>query len=137
MRPLRFPFFILITLSAGAAGAVEREDDTDNFREDVFACEEAVAHLASCCPDFIATNARCVYDHHSTDGCDSYTKIHEDPAISLTEAECVLDMDCGTIRQRGICERAAAMRPERSSTRHEVGHDEPSKTEGNVDPVCP
>jgi hypothetical protein len=106
MRPLRFPFFILITLTARIATA----DDTDNFREDVFACEEAVAHIASCCPQFEPEQAHCVYRRERTGSCGVYTEIEEDPGVALAEADCLLELDCGALRERGICERALSIR---------------------------
>jgi hypothetical protein len=120
-----------------SAADTQEDDEADNFREDVFACEEAVAHLEACCAALDGEAIRCVHDRHRSDGCDTYTKYHEDPAISFGEADCVLSMACAQIRERGICERAARMQPERSSTYHDVGHDDQPVTHGNAEPLCP
>lgn len=107
MRPLRFPFFILVTLTARISSAYE--DDTDNFRADVFACEEAVGHLAACCPRFVPAEARCIHHREETGSCSSYHYYEEDPGIRQDEANCLLALDCAAIQERGICERALEM----------------------------
>ena len=138
MRPLRFPFIVIVTLTARLASASDTvQDEADNFREDVFACEEAVSHLASCCPELNAKNVRCVHDRHRSDGCDTYTKYREDPAVSIKEADCVLALTCEQIRDGGICQRAARMGPERTSVYHDVGHDTDPHTVGNAEALCP
>jgi hypothetical protein len=118
MRPLRFPFFILLTLTARIAAA---DEETDNFREDVFACEEAIAHIASCCPQFAPEQARCVYRRERTGSCGVYTDHEEDPGVAPDEAECLLDLDCGTMRERGVCERALSIRSRTSWAHLEHG----------------
>lgn len=131
--PFRFPLLIILTLTARVASAA---DDTDNFREDVFACEEAVAYLGACCPDFVPATARCVFDHHEDHGCDESTRYAENPAVSLDEAHCVLAKDCDSLRAAGVCDRAKRMQPERSITYTEMGSTKGTTTEGNTEALC-
>lgn len=115
---LRFPVLLLLTLGARIASADEEAGD---FREDVFACEEAVAHLASCCPSLAPNEVRCLYRRDRTDGCDYAHYYEEDPGIGADEAECLLALDCGTIRERGICERAHEIKSRTSERTTEMG----------------
>lgn len=137
-RPTRTTLVALalsLGLSVRIASAAVEEDD-DNFRTDVFACEDAVAHLASCCPEFRPGAVRCVYSRHTTSGCDTYTTFREDPAIPLDQAECVLALDCGMLRERGVCERARRLVPERSWARHEMGSVEDGAASHNEEALC-
>lgn len=137
LRPTRTVLFVFaLSLSVRVASAKAEEDDDDNFRADVCACEDAVAHLASCCPDFHAGDVRCVYSRHRSNGCDVYTKYEEDPAIPLDQAECVLALDCGAVRERGICGRAQRLVPERSSSYYELGSSKGGTSSHNEESLC-
>lgn len=135
MRPLRFPFIVLITLSARVAAASE-ESESDDFRQDVFACEEAVAHLTSCCAGLSATEVRCVYRRDVTGSCGYYTHHEEDPGITPREAECLLAIDCDGIRERGICERARDVQSRTSSWTDEHGSNRGETTTPRSEPLC-
>lgn len=65
------------------------------LREDELDCEEAVAHLASCCPNYDPTQIACKYS--STCGITL-------PALSVEESRCILDLSCDHVVQAGLCE---------------------------------
>jgi hypothetical protein len=64
-----------------------------------FACEEAAAHLASCCPDFDPQQLDCTYSF----GCDGSDP---NPQFSREESECIQSLDCDELRDGGVCEQA-------------------------------
>lgn len=137
LRPTRAALVALsFSLTVRVASASSSDDD-DNFRADVFACEDAVSYLASCCPGFSPGNVRCVHSRHTSSGCDVYTKYVEDPAIPPDQAECVLALDCGAVREQGICDRAMRLVPERSSTYYEMGSSKgPATRSHNAEALC-
>ncbi|MFT3764260.1 MAG: hypothetical protein QM820_01870 [Minicystis sp.] len=65
------------------------------LREDELECEQAVAHLQSCCPGFETAQIRCVY----SDTC-SLTL----PALSIAESECIMKRSCDEIIASKLCE---------------------------------
>jgi hypothetical protein len=65
------------------------------LREDELDCEEAVAYLDTCCPDFAGGSIACVY----TSGCDTTTQ----PAISIEESQSILGQSCAQIVAAGLC----------------------------------
>ncbi len=71
------------------------------LRADEFVCEEAHARLVECCPGFSVDGAYCTYD----DGCGEGTRY---PRLSEPESQCIRTASCATLRERGICARAAA-----------------------------
>jgi hypothetical protein len=91
-------------------------DDRNNFREDVFACEEAVAWLEQCCPSFDEKSLHCIHDRHKSGGCGVYTYSRQDPAFTLEESACILDRSCEALVNAGICGRAASARGATSSS---------------------
>lgn len=62
------------------------------FREDEVECEEAAAHLSSCC------NAAVDLSCNFTDACSSTY-----PDLSPSESRCIRDLSCSEIRARGLC----------------------------------
>jgi hypothetical protein len=92
------------------------EDDHDAFRDDVLACEEAVAHLESCCPDLHVEPNACAYSYDHDSGCGSSTDRYEYPALTTLESQCIRDRGCGDIVRGGMCERAATLAPRESET---------------------
>lgn len=95
------------------------------LRQDELQCEEAVAKLLECCPDFRAEEIACNY----SDGCGST----QYPALSIETSECIRDMDCETIVARSVCVRAQMAQP--------VSIDEDGGTSGSsgsfTGTVCP
>jgi len=88
--PARSPW-LRLALSAAAlstlvAGGGLRQDEID--------CEQAVAHLQDCCPDFGTATIACV----SSQGCDV-----SDPALSIAESQCILDRSCESLIASGLC----------------------------------
>jgi len=93
------------------------------LREDELLCEETAARLADCCPDFDPSVLECSY--YSGCGTTSY------PAITIAESECIDDLSCSELIDRGVCGRAAhATQP----TEHTDGDE--TTTEQRVE-VCP
>ena len=68
------------------------------FRKDEVSCEEAVAHLDDCCPDFDETQLNCTY-------ADQCSNVY--PDLKVAESECIREASCDEIRARNLC----AIRP--------------------------
>jgi hypothetical protein len=65
------------------------------FRRDEVACEEAVARLIECCPER-GFNLSCYHDNGCGRG--------EVPDLELDHSNCIRDLLCTEINQRGLCE---------------------------------
>jgi hypothetical protein len=97
-----------------AAASSSTTTNDDNFREDVFACEEAVVRLEECCPDFDGADIKCEYYYSRTvtesacTGQTSYSTTHLEPAITMKSAVCIEATPCTDLVARGVCERAKA-----------------------------
>ena len=76
---------------------------TAEVREDEFDCEQAVAHLAECCPGFPVEGLYCQHDF----GCGST----RDPDLTLDDSRCILALDCSVLVGKGLCRRAAHLTP--------------------------
>jgi len=66
------------------------------LREDELECEEAMAHLDSCCPGFDLDQVECIHGF----ACDDVT-----PDLAVSESQCIRALDCEQIRERDLCER--------------------------------
>ena len=98
-------------LSTLVAGGGLRQDELD--------CEEAVAHLQDCCPDFANATIACV----ASSGCTP-----SDPALSIKESACVIARSCADVVATGLCE----------STRNLVSpHVDDQGNSVSHPPVCP
>jgi hypothetical protein len=75
-------------LSTLIAGGGLRQDELD--------CEQAVAHLKECCPDFVGATIACEF----SDGCGT-----TDPALSIDESHCILALECAALVKSGICDK--------------------------------
>ena len=105
----------VIALLLGCAPSI----DDNQFREDVFLCEEAVARLSKCCPGFNADAVACVYyDYVSHDACGSHRQ-HSDPALTIAESLCIHDVSCEAIVDRDICSRVMPATGPRSGPRND------------------
>jgi hypothetical protein len=145
--PWRVARAAFLTLLVTGACHPDETSDTNNLRADVLYCEDALAYLSSCCPDFHADAVRChhyddVYQHNDC-GSYSYGHVEEEPALSLAESQCILAVSCAALPSSGMCARAQAALPytESSSTHHTDGdyhqydtHESASQTHP---PVCP
>jgi hypothetical protein len=91
------PLAILLTFSSTLVRGA-------GFREDEVVCEEAVAHIVDCCPDFDlegpeGVSVSCTYDES---GCDARL-----PDLSADESACIRELSCDELKERGICEYRA------------------------------
>jgi hypothetical protein len=107
--PILFFSVTALLLTGGLGCSNNNNDDTntsddDNFREDVFQCENAVAHAATCCPGLAPPPKVCV--HHflnETQSCGcSGTAGHTE------EIEPVWDVSSSTAIATTSCEELAA-----------------------------
>jgi hypothetical protein len=87
-----------------ALGATRTSRGGDHVGEDVLNCEEAVAHLAECCPKFDASLVRCV--HYESEGCDPDRSSNRYPALDVGQSRCVRAASCDVLRSNGVCARA-------------------------------
>jgi hypothetical protein len=88
-RLLRFALAALGLSTLVASGGL-REDEID--------CEKAVAYLQGCCPGFAQSETlACEF----VDGCGVI-----DPALSISQSECILGESCAQLVASGVCERA-------------------------------
>lgn len=92
-----------------------------DMRQDELDCEEAVSHLASCCPGFDSSAIECFY----VSGCTS----NEYPAISIPQSQCIRGEDCSRLVTTGVCSRAQDAWP--------VQADAEPGAEAAADRVCP
>lgn len=83
-RRRRYPFALLLLVLA----VCEMTDDE-------FHCEEAVAHLADCCPGFEPRGFDCT----AGPGCSS-------PALLADQARCIQGKSCEMLVAGGTCDRA-------------------------------
>ena len=83
-RGFTLSFFVGVLLACGV-------------QEDEFECENAVAHLAGCCPNFVTTSIDC----STGDSCNG-------PALTLDQSQCILGASCATIQSLGLCDRASS-----------------------------
>ena len=67
------------------------------LRQDELECEDAVAYLQGCCPDWAGATVACSYDS----GCGSVTET----ALSIDESQCILAESCTQIVASGICDK--------------------------------
>jgi hypothetical protein len=125
--------FIVVTRGASASS----NDEKNNFRPDVFACEDAVSQLASCCPGFDASQVRCEHLDYQDAGCDIYTTYRESPTFDENESACIVAMDCASLVAQHVCERAAAAKAPQSSSSYESGSQKGGSSQDKGAPVCP
>jgi len=71
------------------------------IRKDEFLCEEAHARLVECCPGFSTNASYCSF----SEGCGSTSY----PALSPEESNCIRGASCESLRDSGICARAAGL----------------------------
>jgi hypothetical protein len=128
-------FALLLACSDGSV------HDHDDFREDVIDCEDAVAYLAKCCPDFKASAIACQYSYDYTPGgCDSApTTSSVSPALGVDESRCILTRSCDAIVRDGVCERALAAMPYASGSAPDRAspYESGSTVSTTHAPVCP
>jgi hypothetical protein len=89
------------------------------LREDELECEQAVAKLQGCCPDYADAQIEC---HHST-----ICGLTE-PALSIAESQCIAQLSCEEIVARDLCARTKDL---------ESPHDDADGGFVSHPPVCP
>jgi hypothetical protein len=77
--------------------------DTDNVREDVVLCEEAASHYASCCGHDLA-GLQCRYAFSCFLDC-AHAGDSSQPDLDATKSRCMMNLSCGDLKDRGICEK--------------------------------
>lgn len=100
----------LFACSYGNAGGDDYEQDDNNFREDVIECEDALARLQRCCPDFDAKPVLCKFFYSKSSGCGSTTTNNVEPAFSTSESACIREMSCDELVAKKVCERGQKAR---------------------------
>jgi hypothetical protein len=99
--------FFALGISAVLACSRDNDEEDDNqFREDVIWCEEAVAHLEKCCPNFDTTRVACTFYYSYDEGCGTSTTRRTDPAFDKEESRCIRNTTCDALVAQGVCERA-------------------------------
>lgn len=103
-----------LVLAIGVVLACGRSSEDDNqFREDVFECEEARARLDNCCGPGVANAVVCeYYDFRGSDGCGNLSASHKDPALTVEDSECVRATTCESLVAQGVCTRAMGLSPQ-------------------------
>ena len=106
------PILALSLLWLGACGSDELE----------LKCENAVAHIARCCPGFDPGQISCI-DYHPGPGCFNSPCNGGDrnPDITAAQSQCLIGRGCDDLRAHGACD---------SFARAAVGHDLANLTEG-------
>jgi hypothetical protein len=88
-------------------------------------CEEAVSYLQGCCPGFKQDETVAC---QTEQGCDTSTE----PALSISESQCIVALSCSEVVSRGICERVQNLP---SPTTGEGGEGGSASTSSSL--VCP
>jgi hypothetical protein len=109
--------------------------DDSNFRPDVLSCEDAVAHLAECCPQFDPHAVQCFYSFQVLSGCgDDLSTDQVAPALSPDESACIRAMSCDALRNSTVCARAQKATP---YVDHQRPGYEPEVPDQSHAAVCP
>ncbi len=128
-------FFVGVVLTSGfvvrARASTDVDEDDDNqFREDVVACEEAVAHAVTCCHFVVQGDACRYYEYSATDSCgcsggsSGYDQKHVRPVVSAGEGHRIADLSCAVMSEVGPggsteCERLkVALAKDNASATH-------------------
>jgi hypothetical protein len=77
------------------------------IRQDEFDCENAVAHLAECCPGFSPTTIECTYSPYCTT---TY------PEIDIADSDCIRNESCEDLVGTGVCGRVEELPANMAST---------------------
>ncbi|MEO8877749.1 MAG: hypothetical protein ABI461_19300, partial [Polyangiaceae bacterium] len=103
-------FGALFLVRGSIAHGDDFEKDDQNFRKDVIECENASAHLRSCCPS-ASSAPDCHYYHykHTVDcGCESGSYVAEqddDRPLSIDESEAIQNSSCDELVANGDCDK--------------------------------
>jgi len=132
---LCFALVVIVFLACKSGDTKNDEEDDNQFREDVIQCEEAVARLTSCCPDFDGSRVLCNYYYsYDESTCSPSQTRFVHPALSLDESGCVIDTSCEALRANGVCKRAQEARTYTSDVI--ADNSRPARSDSHP-PVCP
>lgn len=148
MLPLRrvptgvvFALGVIAFLACKSGDTKNDEEDDNQFREDVIQCEEAIARLQTCCPDFDGSRVLCnYYFRYDTSTCGPSQTDSIRPALDLSESECVLETACEDLVARDVCKRAQEARvytSRRVSSSSTSGASRDVNESDSHPPVCP
>ena len=102
-----FALGVSLILACRPSGASDKEEDDNQFREDVIWCEEAVARLERCCPGFDGAQVECRFYFSYEQGCGDTRSERTEPAFTEDDSRCIHDTACSELVANGVCERAA------------------------------
>ncbi len=108
-----FALGVALVLACNSNG--NDEEDDNQFRDDVIWCEEAIARLERCCPNFDGARVECKFYYSHNEGCGSSETRRTEPAFTKDESRCIHDTTCTALGDTGGCERAARNDAARSS----------------------
>jgi hypothetical protein len=92
------------------------EEDDNEFRADVIECEDALARLQRCCPDFDAKPVLCKFFYSKSSGCGSIATSNVEPAFSTAESACIRNMSCDELVDKKVCARGQKARAYTTNT---------------------
>jgi hypothetical protein len=102
VRIAQLSFILWFGVGIGCA-----ELDDEEFNEQIIACEEAFAHLETCCGE-LDEHVRCDYIAPTYEqlSCDSpmLTMAGKYPDIGPESSKCYRALSCTQVRERGHCE---------------------------------
>lgn len=97
--------WIAIFLGYGKLACSEDpNDDANPFREDVVRCEDALAHLSTCCPDVKVPAEACKFSHYKQvcGGCSARKRGDPEerdvwPVLSIAESQGIENERCSAV----------------------------------------
>ena len=118
---------VLVLLVCGKLACKEDpKDDANPFREDVVRCEDALAHLSTCCPDVKPPAGACTFSHHEDQCGGCSVRLRGDPGkrdvwtvLSVDESQAIERESCSAVD----CTKAAEL----------VARSHSSETDGTLD----
>jgi hypothetical protein len=108
-----FRLAVALFLGCGKLACSEDpNDDANPFREDVVRCEDALAHLSTCCPDVKVPAGACTFSHYEQvcGGCSARKrgapgKRDVWPVLSVAESQAIENERCSAVD----CTKAAEL----------------------------
>jgi hypothetical protein len=90
----------VLGLTVGAVGFLTLSAEVN---PDELDCEQAVAHLAECCPDVRPSMFFCQH----VSGCGS----SQAPDFTADDSQCILALDCNGVQAQGLCKKVQHLAP--------------------------
>ena len=91
-----------------ACGDPNNTQDDNQFRRDVIWCEDAVSHLADCCPAAYKLVLCNYYYATHEEGCGPVTTTAVHPFFPEQTAACIRDTSCADMVRSNMCSRIDA-----------------------------